>query len=456
MNFNYNKEQYSYQKQKSIIYIAKASNEKNILLENSNSDLVNNLDLFHEHYSQKTLNRLPDWADTSNYEHFQSLEELIESIDLDNIDYSLTYSIRVPIEYIWSSIERAKGFDRTIEVFTKPKYLETAKKNLNKTDPYTGKKRGYCSKHANSLHGMIRISDEKHPKTGQDYKLIVLNKTQGNNRTLMKLLAHKGVPTDILMNVEFHDPSIDKKLLSAIEADIHSTDATDRSNQNEKQKFHSAFRSGRQEYVDCFNFLRDNDLDYDGLMKLEGHSTEGRITLTNLNGLTSGRKLGIFSKYGEKNVLAAVNTVRRICLDITKEDNIPAVPIHCLALFYKIMTELPYSERYKDPLLTVNECHEFLILFFTYKNAPLAEQIFGKVEGQNEVKFSIKRLAQSSGMKDIPYLVATTFWSDDELMTFYKTRKNRRLGFGAGCDGMQYLISKSDSVFRKQIRSLVA
>ena len=50
-------------------------------------------------------------------------------------------------------------------------------------------------------------------------------------------------------------------------------------------------------------------------------------------------------------------------------------------------------------------------------------------------------------MKDIPYLVATTFWSDDELMTFYKTRKNRRLGFGAGCDGMQYLISKSDSVF---------
>ena len=81
-------------------------------------DLVNNFELFKENFSDEYILDLPDWSDDTNYSNLESLDELVERLD-GNFDPTYTYTVRVPIEYIYSSITQQGGYDRTYDVYTK-------------------------------------------------------------------------------------------------------------------------------------------------------------------------------------------------------------------------------------------------------------------------------------------------------------------------------------------------
>ena len=167
-------------------------------------DLVNNFELFKEKFSDEYILSLPDWSDDTNYSNLESLDELVERLD-GNFDPTYTYTVRVPIEYIYSSITQQGGYDRTYDVYTKKSYIDTCRKNLN--EEYNGKVKGYRQDDAGTLQAMIRVSVYVDFETGETKKLLTVVKPLGNNRVLMKLFANKGVPTEVKVDVRFQVPN---------------------------------------------------------------------------------------------------------------------------------------------------------------------------------------------------------------------------------------------------------
>ena len=103
-------------------------------------------------------------------------------------------------------------------------------------------------------------------------------------------LIDNGKITEVLMSVRFHKMGLTQKEYIKIESERHTTDAGDRSGQNESQKFASSYRAGRKHAVECFNFLKNEKLNYDGIMQLE--RVEGADDFLNLSSI-SGLKDGI-------------------------------------------------------------------------------------------------------------------------------------------------------------------
>ena len=101
--------------------IARPTSALNSHIQASFPDLVNNLEVFRENFSDEDILALPDWNDDTNYSNLESIDELIERLDGD-YDPTYTYTVRVPIDYIYSSAKEQGGYDRTIDVNTKKSY----------------------------------------------------------------------------------------------------------------------------------------------------------------------------------------------------------------------------------------------------------------------------------------------------------------------------------------------
>lgn len=411
-------------------------------------DLVNNFELFQENFSDEYILDLPDWSDNTNYSNLESLDELVERLD-GNFDPTYTYTVRVPIEYIYSSITQQGGYDRTYDVYTKKSYIDTCRKNLN--EEYNGKVKGYRQDDAGTLQGMIRVSVIVDFKTGETKKLLTVVKPLGNNRVLMKLFANKGVPTEVKVDVRFH--AVDVNTLDAYireESEVHTTDAGNRNGQNEQQKFHSGFRAGRQDCVECYNFLYNHGLNYNNIMQIQGIAdADDRLNLSNIMGLNSGIGNGMFKRYGEGNVIAAVDSARKIAKEITSEKTIPITPIWCLALMYRVMTDIPFGKTDNSPLLTKGQLNEFFFKFWEMKNR---EDDFGG----DKTTFGLDELGQTGGVKNYAYIVARMFWENDSLIRWYKSQRDRKYGFSSDCAPMAYLLSQTDEFLKKEVTRLVA
>ena len=260
------------------------------------SDLVNNFQLFHNNFDTETeLLKLTDWKDNSDYSHHEHIDDFLKR-DFSTNDMERTWIVRVPVDYIYSSEKSKGGFDRPIWANTKG--VDKCKDNLNILNGDGGPK-GYKAEDASILSGVLR------PKYVNGILYYQLVKYIGNNRIVKKLLANKGKVTEVLMEVGFHPTGLEQKDYVTIEAERHTTDAGDRSGQNEPQKFASSYRAGRKHAVDCFNFLKNNNLDYDGIMIQENvEGAEDFLTLTSLSGLKEGQGNGFFKRFGEPEVLA--------------------------------------------------------------------------------------------------------------------------------------------------------
>ena len=434
-------------KEKIMTYvIASPTSDLNSHTQAAFPDLVNNLEIFRENFSDEDILELTDWNDDTEYSNLESIDELIERLDGD-YDPTYTYTVRVPIDYIYSSAKERGGYDRTIDVNTKQSYVNTCKGHLN--EKVNGETKGFRQDDALTMHGMIRqtvITDFDTGAAGEVKKLLVVTKDQGNNRVLMKLLANKGKVTDVRMDVRFH--SAQESDYISVESEIHTTDAGNRNGQNEEQKFHSGYRSGRKEFVECYNFLYKYNLNYNGIMQIEGvENADERLSLSNIMGFNAGEGNGIFKKYGQLNVVHAIDTIQAL-VKITGENTIPITPIWCLALMYKTLTDCPMSDRDKSPVFTKDQLHEFFIRFWKNKNHDAG---FG-----GSSYFGVNQLTQTGGIKNYAYIVARMFWEDGNLIRWYKSQRKRSKGFSADCAPMKYLLEQTDEFMKKEVNKLVA
>ena len=377
------------------------------------TDLVNNYQIFHDVYdTHEKLLGLPNWKDHSSngyYDNYEHIDELL-SKDLTDEDLERSYTVRIPISYIFSSEESLGGFDRPL--WTSTKGDKQCRENLN-TPNGDGTPKGYRPEDAQVLAAYLR------PCGNNKYQVV---KFLGNNRTWMKLLSNRGKDSEVLVNIKFHKES---KLVDYIqkESESHSTDAGDRSGQNEQQKFVSSYRAGRPFAKFCFDFLKEHELEYKDIMEIEGvrNKNEEWLRLSSLQGIKEGKSNGYFKTYGELNTIEAIKLVKRIA-KLTKEKIVGSTPIACFAQMFSIFTvygKLPNSQK---PIYSKKEFADFVYDLFVEKNKNFAGSKFGAQDN-----FNLSNLTVSGGVKDVTYINAMTFWP--YIIGYWKNLRGSSTGF---------------------------
>lgn len=385
------------------------------------TDLVKNLDLFNEYYPKEELSKLPDWEDDSDYSNFPHIDDLLASIDEEDINTKIWHTVRVPDDYILSSEKSEDGSDRPKDQTKKPAYRAKHKKCLS--TELKGRMKGYRSIDAKQLMGMLRY----HEESGK-WQLV---KFVGNGRFIMKKLANRGASTEYLMSICFHDKTLTHEEMKSFEAEAHITDAGDVSSQNENQKHISGLTAGRDEQVYTFKWMRENDFDYvkegvstmkhEGVFKdyyeeaLDNGMTEEEakkytqdyqdnfVVLHSLSGIKDGDGNGFFKKYGADNMKYASDTVKRL-LKITKEYQKPDFELYT-SVFETV--SLSYKLYAVKAFLTVAQLDLFWdTLYQECNNGQLISR-----------PLFVNDLSKTGGVKDIPYILAEVIWP--ALFNFY-------------------------------------
>jgi len=404
------------------------------------SDLVNNKQLFDDSFEESELYKF-NYKDNSNYSHYEHIDDFLQK-DFDDDDLERSYVIQVPIDYIWSSEKSKGGFDRT-------KWANENKNqnisNLNTLED-DGTAKGYNESDANILSGMFRPGINIGGSC--DWQLV---KYIGNNRIIKKLIANNGEITNVLMSVRFHEQGLSKEEYIQIEAERHSTDAGDRSGQNENQKFASLYRSKRKDAVECFNFLKNEKLNYDGIMQIE--NVEGAndfLNLTSISGLKEGVGNGFFKKFGESNVRAAIGTVRKVA-KVTGETHIGMSPIECLSTMFQCFTEYGKKENAVQMMFTKEELQNFFVAYFTKMNDK-SDMFSGN---GNKSQFLLKHLNANGSIKCMVYIGATNFWP--ALPNYWQRIRDTENSFSDSCWAVKkYILKSKDSMLKRDITNKVS
>tara|TARA_Y100001938_G_C8092068_1_gene435646 strand:- start:1638 stop:2852 length:1215 start_codon:yes stop_codon:yes gene_type:complete len=394
------------------------------------TDLVNNFEQFHIQYKESDLLDFQGkWGDDSDYSHIQTIEDLLENLTPKDLEKS--HIVSVDIRDIFSSEESLGGCDRPLWSIQQNTAQKQQFKSLNRHMKYR-------QDAAQVLSGMMR----PHPDGGW-----ILVKYIGNNRVLMKLLANAGVSTRVLMSIRFHEPSGSQSEYIAIESELHATDAGDKSGQNEAQKFTSGYRANRENEVYCFNFLKNNQFNYRTIMTQENvEGCEDWLTLKSLQGIKDGRGNGHFKKYGENNIIHALNTIKELA-KITGEKVIGATPVEVIALMYSIYTVYGKKEAENPtPMFTPKQLHDYFVKLWKIKQI----QSFGQ---KSELK--INSLSWSGGVKDNAYICAREFWPT--IVEYWMDINSAKIGWSIECHANTILVSKCmDKHLAREVRAAIA
>ncbi len=380
-------------------------------VQNAFGDLVNNYSLFHEKYSSTDfLNSklFPTWEDDSNYSNVQHIDDFLKTVT--EKDFGLTHTLAVPISYAFSSEETKGGCDRPYWV--KDKGDSQCRTNLNEENQ-EGNPKGYRMSDAQTLSAMLR----PHPTILGTYILV---KFIGNNRVWMKLLANKGKDSLVKMEVTFHEEGLTQKDYIAIEAESHSTDAGNRSSQNESQKFASNYRAGRKDAVHLFKFLKKHQINFGTIMQQEGEvGSKNWLTISSIQGIKEGEGNGFFGKYGEQNVDFAISTIKEIA-KTTKEKSFGNTPVQALAMMFYCYTQHGLYETHNG-LFTKPVFKKFLVEFFKEKNKKSDSWM------DDSQSLLLSEINQTGGVKNIAYINTTIFWP--AIVSYYKHINKNKNGF---------------------------
>lgn len=401
------------------------------------SDLINNNNYFHSIYDEAKLICLDNYNDNSNYNSYPTLEEIVKNYNPIE-DKGKTFVCTVKDNQIFTSDSSTGGYDRLTQVSDKK-----CRENLNQPLFGSNEAKGFDDNDAGTLNGFIRFFK------GENEKIyLYLVKNMGNHRFWMKKLAHRGESVVLLFKVKFHDLdlNLNQDNFITIESDAHHSDAGDRQSQNETQKFMSGFRAKRNETVECFNFLKENELEYAGVMQLEKISgSEKWPSLTSIMGFNQGMSNGIFKKYKDINVLAAIGVAKSVA-KITKETIIPNSSIWCLASMFDSLSENKGTSPTSSALFNKDQLRKFFIAFFRENN---------KTSPFRRNKLKLADLVQSQGVKDYNFINCDIFWKDGAIVEYLTHIKDRQNGFTPNHPSMQHLLNQITPILRKTATSMV-
>ena len=412
----------------------------------SQKDLVSNLGLFNKYYTQTTLAEIEDFKDNSDYSSYSTIQSVIDKFNPET-DFNKTFVCRISEEYIWSSDWHYGGYDRTIE-----SNEESGKKvcleNLKQKSQHSSEYKGFNDDDAGTLNAYIRYEI-------LDDGLIRLTvvKNMGNHRFIMKKIATRNNKTEYLVKIKFHN--FEKNLTTddfiIIESETHHTDADNRRNQNETQKFHSGLKAKRTSFVELFNFLKKNKINYAGIMQLEKiPGSNDWIELTSIQNMNIGTSYGIFSKYKTENVEKALDTMKKISNE-TGEKLFNNSVLQCLSsLFYSLTDDHSYKEKQHGPLMDKDELQEFIIKYVAHKNKP---DSFSDDSGSFKIN---DKLRQSKGVKSFNYVNAQVFWENKAIVHWFKKKNGRTNGFSVDHPCMKNFIEQVDPLLRSEVLRLVS
>lgn len=402
-------------------------------------DLVNNEFLFNEYYSNKKVDVTQSWPDDSDYSFYPHIDDIAEDIINNPGKYS-DITVRVPSEYVYSSAKQLGGFDRVLDVYNNGG-PEKATESL-KIKTTHGKERGFISADCPTMNGYVRW-------TYDDLGYIcgfTIAKNMGNHRFILKKRANGGKSTELLIKLHFHPVDISESYENIIrrESDAHHTDAQNQQGQTEEQKAYSGYKSGRIEYKQLMNFLKEVQVDYAGILKQENllDNPDQTPTLSSISQMNAGINGGLFKKLGIYNVKTALEIAKEIALDPKQKDSqlvITHSSIVCIANLYKYFTE-EYDG--KDAIFTRPQLREFLLYKFTGD------------QGKWKKVMKLNDLNQTGGQKDANVTNAIKFLP--ELKEYYmeetrtKTGEKRKYCFGMENPAIKnFLNSISDPLQRK-------
>lgn len=404
---------------------------KNSISHKVPEDLLSNLQYFRNTVDTETIVYLKSnhsWSDNSDYSNYRHVDEIIENYNPET-DLHKSWVCRVPMNYIFTSDKSLpNGYDRCSEVDH-----SKCVKNLDENDEL-----GFDDFKSDTLNGHFRWYRGK----------LILVKNKGNHRVYMKLLANYGESTEVLMKVRFHEQGLSNDEYIKLEAEPQFADSNDRNTQNERQKFFAGLRAGRQEYIDCFNFLESQELDFDGIMLLENKiKKQGQWkTITSLSGL-KGMGKGHFKRYGLDNVSRAITVCQEIC-DKTGETEIPNSSMEGIANLFKHLTDK--IDNNTTPPFTKDQLHDFFITYFVSRNKP-AEDIYADVD-----KLTLRMLAKQSGFKCVSAICIRQFWV--ALIRYYsaKVQKNgTKHGMGPDSGNVKSLIKSVEPANKAEAKSII-
>ena len=107
------------------------------------SDLINNFNTFHAHYSEEDLLDFKGkWEDDSDYSKHRTLEDLVENATPE--DYETSHVVSVWIPHINSSEESLGGGDRHFGLSQIVIIKKTQFSCLNREGKYRQSVAGYC------------------------------------------------------------------------------------------------------------------------------------------------------------------------------------------------------------------------------------------------------------------------------------------------------------------------
>lgn len=408
-------------------------------------DLVNNFSLFHDKYDDTKLSKL-DWIDHAPqgyYHNHPHIDDFMVSLSEDS-DLSQDFPpCRMPISYIYSSSEEAPGgYDRPI--YTSNEGDSKCRENLNEIHD-DGNIKGYRPGDAGILNAWLR------PCGGGKFQIV---KNMGNHRVWKKLLASRGIDSEVLVKINFHEEA-DLSTYQRKEAGNHSTDAGNRSSQNELHKFLSAKEARKSWAVDCHDFLYEHKLDYHDLMlrdNLRDPRDNEWLSIQSLSGLKNGMGNGFFKKYGEINVISAIKTMKQIALEITRnncgETVLNAETIRCFSIMFHDFTKYGLKEN-SPGLFKREQLKNFFLTTFYERNEQKQRNPYSEHLDEVKRQYPLRTLSVTLSVKDPILICAKAFWPD--IVKYYKALNNKNNGFDIGCYACQKFIGASD----RQVTSLV-
>lgn len=391
------------------------------------TDLVSNSDIFKEQYDDNALLSLPDWPDNSDYSNYPTLQEVIQDYDPEK-DKNKSFVCRVSDKFVLSSCANLDGYDRPNNVDYKKCHA-----HLNERINGNSEVKGFNDEDADVLHGKIRFVIQEDGKI-----LLFLVKNKGNHRFVMKALAHRGEDTEHLFKLKFHDMTFDFANIEAAEeyfkiseADGHFTDAQLRTSQNEVQKFTAGLAARQSNFIECYNFLLENKVNFKpnkahkGVMQIKNvdvtedkpEGLEEWISISSIQLLNEGITNGAFKKYGKENIEYAIKTIQRN-VQYTEEKTILNSVILSIASAYQSFTtdqttlgNTPGDVTPKKvaPAFTVAELDNFFDKFVKSKS---------KLDEFEDSVFKFNSLTMTKNIKNREVIFLKIFFRN--LSTYHK------------------------------------
>ena len=316
-------------------------------------ELVNNYVLYHrlmDPSKAKLWESLPPL-----YENYESISSIFQDI-IDNPEgfyRNGSITATVPVSQLWTcdaslhfsehadadlvskeNLSAIMGYDRL------NKYTEIKQK----APKFMKLKKGF-SKTSDTLHAMVRwIYDDN-----DNIIDFVLVKDRGNLRSHMALASNGGDDISVLVAIDFHKPGITNTKMLKDEAENFVEDAKDRRGHDPVTSFRSGYLAERIQFICQKQFFEDVlQVDFGGVInaerkKLKKPALEFDLSSTQYLDFNkdTGHPQGYITKYGQENLVCAVETLKEIMTVRKESTRITTSAIHTVAKTFFYLTELP-------------------------------------------------------------------------------------------------------------------